>query len=168
MEIQIVSLNEDNLEKAKEMSLKTFDTIETDNDYAPMWFDASVYPEKYTKEYNSIKVNWVQYWLAIGVDGKVLGSVGLYATKDDENEALWLGWFGVLPEMRNKGIGKKLLEFAIEKTKFFKKKFLRLYTSTSPLETMAQIVYEKNGFREVKRIDEPGKRYTTIYRELQL
>lgn len=42
--------------------------------------------------------------------GKVKGMCGLYSLKENDNSELWLGWFGILPEFRNEGIGTKVLK----------------------------------------------------------
>lgn len=168
MELRIVPLTEEMLEAASEMALKSFDTIEGDDDYAPFWFNASLNPEQAIEEYKKFDLKWLQYWLAVDASDKIIGSVGLYERNEDGGEAYWVAWFGVLPEMRRKGVGKKLLEFVIEITRNAGKKYLRLYTSTSPQEETAQMVYEKNGFKETGREKFPHKRNTTIYRELEL
>jgi GNAT superfamily N-acetyltransferase len=72
----------------------------------------------------------------------VLGTTRLYSLEKDEKEAYWLGWYCVDPAFRGKGIGGKLLDHAIRKAKERDKKFLRLYTSTSPEEKSAQHIYD--------------------------
>ena len=105
-------------------------------------------------------------WAAINSDGEVCGTTGLYVNKKDEHEAVWLSWFCVDPEQRGYGIGKKLIEFSIEKAKEFDKDFLRLYTSNHSSEAAAQGLYEKYGLAVFKK-----KKYgndTYLFRELNL
>ena len=62
-------------------------------------------------------------------NNKIVGITGLYVDEfTQEKGVVWLGWFGVMPEYRRKGLGKKILELTIEMAK--KKGFdtLRLYT----------------------------------------
>lgn len=63
-------------------------------------------------------------WNAIPV-----GIIGLYMDDKIDNESIWLGWFGILPEFRSKGIGRRSLLDMIEKAKEYNKKYLRLYTN---------------------------------------
>lgn len=63
-------------------------------------------------------------WNAIPV-----GVIGLYMDAEIDNESIWLGWFGILPEFRSKGIGRKSILDMIEKAKEYNKKYFRLYTN---------------------------------------
>ena len=81
--------------------------------------------------------------------GEVIGSVGLYETRADQREAVWLGWFCVSSQARGLGAGTKLLGFATEMAKSRGKKYLRLDTNrpTNEGEQHAQELYEKKGFQ---------------------
>ena len=105
-------------------------------------------------------------WAAINSGGKVCGTTGLYVYKKDEHEAVWLSWFCVDPEQRGHGIGKKLIEFSIEKARECGKGFLRLYTTDHPSEAAAQGLYEKYGFVIFKKKKHGSDTY--LYRELNL
>jgi len=58
-----------------------------------------------------------------------VGVIGLYINDEIDEESIWLGWFGILPEFRSKGIGRKSILDIIEKAKKFKRKYFRLYTN---------------------------------------
>ena len=98
--------------------------------------------------------------------GKLVGTTGLYVCTHDAEEAVWLAWFCVAPEMRRQGIGSRLLDFSIDQAKRTGRRYLRLYTSDRRNEAAAQVLYESRGLKVV------GKKwrlfYTTIYRELLL
>ena len=83
-------------------------------------------------------------------DSKIVGAIGLYSTPEDFREALWIGWYGVHPPHRNKGIGTNLLKFSIREAKKRGAKYLRAYTSTDPNEHAAHRLYEKHGLIKVK------------------
>ena len=105
-------------------------------------------------------------WAAINCEGEVCGTTGFYMNKNDEHEAVWLSWFCVDPRQRGQGIGKKLIEFSIDKARELGKDFLRLYTSDHSSEMEAQGLYEKYGLKVFKK-----KKYgsdTYLYRELNL
>jgi GNAT superfamily N-acetyltransferase len=100
--------------------------------------------------------------------GKLLGTVGLYRTAEDGTNALWVNWFCVDPDTRGQGLGKKLMNFAIEQAKRSGRKYLRLYTEDLPFEAAAQPLYERSGLRVVKKVPIEGTPYNRIYRELDL
>ena len=58
---------------------------------------------------NNKEAYW-KIWL-IKNQAKIVGICGLYSQYPDNNDELWLGWFGVLPAYRNMGIGKCALDF---------------------------------------------------------
>jgi ribosomal protein S18 acetylase RimI-like enzyme len=106
------------------------------------------------------------FWVALNEDNDVIGTTGIYTYTKEDREAIWLAWFCVDPNQRGKGIGKQLIEHSIKVAKKYDKKFFRLYTTDDPNERAAQSLYEKYGFREVKR--EKKLFYEKIYRELEL
>lgn len=78
-----------------------------------------------------------------------VGIIGLYIDEEIDEESIWLGWFGILPEFRSRGFGKKSLLDIIEKAKKFNKKYFRLYTNDDgdstarPLYRSVMQIYEK-------------------------
>lgn len=56
----------------------------------------------------------------------------------------------------------------IEKARKTNKKYLRLYTSSGPIEKTARILYEKRGFVITKIEKGADKGYDKIYMELKL
>jgi GNAT superfamily N-acetyltransferase len=104
------------------------------------------------------------FWGAVEAGStEVIAITGLYSCFKDADEAVWLGWFCVAPQRRGAGIGGMMLDFAIERARETGKGYLRLYTSDSPDQAVAQQLYEKKGFALVKvRKRRP---YNRIYRE---
>jgi GNAT superfamily N-acetyltransferase len=116
-----------------------------------------------------VGVTKVRYWVAVDDRSReVIGTTGLYCNKKDKDSVYWLGWTCVEPKARGQGIGGKLVDFCIEKTRAEGKKFLRLYTSTALNQATAQILYEKRGFRIVGESKIWGTKFKTLYRELEL
>ncbi len=111
--------------------------------------------------------DFLDFWGAIDPQtGRLLGITGLYQCTCDAEEAVWLAWFCVAPEVRRKGIGSQLLDFSIEQAKRTGKQYLRLYTSDMSNEAAAQILYDSRGLNVTEK-----KWYlfvTIIYRELCL
>lgn len=115
-------------------------------------------------------ITTVQYWTAM-IGKKLVGIIGLYTYEKDEQEADWLGWFCVAESSRKRSIGTKLLLFTIELAKRRGKSFLRLYTTDGPDELDAHRLYERYGFRVVKRkpwTAFPELGLTEIFYELEL
>jgi GNAT superfamily N-acetyltransferase len=115
----------------------------------------------------SVNIIEAGYWVAVE-DDKVLGTTGLYGYNQDFHEAYWLGWTCVSPEARGRGIGSKLVDYAIAKAQQSDKSFLRLYTSTHPNEAVAQTLYENRGLKVIGEKALWGSPYKRIYRELKL
>jgi len=105
-------------------------------------------------------------WVVANDDGSICGTTGIYFTRKDRAEAVWMSWYCVDPDMRGQGIGKMLIEYAIEKANELGKKYFRLYTSDYPLEADAQVVYEKYGFKITRTKKKRG--WMQIFRELEL
>lgn len=106
-------------------------------------------------------------WVDVDEKGAVRGIVGFYSTPRDEADARWLSWFCVSPAARGLGLGKALLDFAIETARGRGFRYLRLYTGSDPDEARAQVLYESRGLKEVLRRPSLDG-YWRIYRELEL
>lgn len=119
--------------------------------------------------FDFMKITDVNYWVAVDDSGsKVIGITGLYSYLEDGEEAYWLGYTCVDSENRGQGIGRELIDLAIEKAREAGKKFLRAYTSNNPEQATAQILYEKKGFRITGEENIPPSNLKIIYRELEL
>lgn len=108
----------------------------------------------------------VAFDLYVDEAGHVLGTTGLYRYNKDAVEAVWVAWFCVDPEARGRGVGQALIDHTVTQARnagFYR---IRLYTSTDPNEAVAQRLYEKNGFKEIRR--KKGLFSTTIFREKTL
>ena len=114
------------------------------------------------KERNLDKIG---YWIVLNDVDEVVGVTGLYRTNEDPEGLVWLGWYCVRADQRGKGLGRKLLEWTIEKAKSEGFKILKLYTSTDPNEARAQELYEKMGFKLIGEEQEKDEKYKTLYRE---
>lgn len=146
--IKIEFLSEKTLYEAGKLTVSVFHCNRSDEDYPPKWFKASLSPEENKKSYSEFDVKNLKYWVAL-MDKKVVGVIGYYTLEYDEKDAYWLGWYCVDPEFRGGGIGKRLLEFIIKKTKEDGRTWLRLYTSNEQNEKRANQIYDKLGFKSI-------------------
>jgi GNAT superfamily N-acetyltransferase len=89
-----------------------------------------------------------RYWVVAGNSRKLAGVTGLYLDAKDR-AVIWLGWFGVHPAYRRRGIGSSLLEFTIKEAKRREFKTMKIYTSTDKHERAAHRLYESHGFRKI-------------------
>ena len=83
----------------------------------------------------------VKYYLA-KVDDNYIGITGIYYYDSDN---AWLGWFGILKEFRNKGLGRELLRNTVSKAKSMNFKNMRLYTDFVDNKDAIKL-YEEEGF----------------------
>lgn len=120
------------------------------------------------KNLNFKNYKYLKYFIALNKKGEIVGTTGLYSLKSDNKDHCWLGWFCVSQKYRNKGIGKLLLNYSVNKAKKEKKKYLNLYTSTNPNEAVAQIIYEKNDFYITKQKRIKQGNYKIFFRQKKL
>ena len=83
------------------------------------------------------------FWVA-RIGEKIVGSIAIDGVHHDSNGA-HLRWFIVAPENQGQGIGKMLLEEAVEFCR--KKKYGRIYLWTFAGLDPARHLYEKFGFK---------------------
>lgn len=109
-----------------------------------------IFPEESAYEHYKYvikeNVEYEKYYLVYDANN-IIGITGLYSNEDIyETNSIWLGWFGVLEEYRNKGYGKRILLDTIkmaEKLSIkYPIKYFRLYTSERD-DYLAQPLYEK-------------------------
>ncbi len=85
----------------------------------------------------------VKYYLAY-LKNEIVGITGLYSL-DKHSDDAWIGWYGITPKFRNKGLGTKILKWTIEKAKKSGYKTIRLYTDSKG-NAKAINLYKKLGF----------------------
>ena len=107
-----------------------------------------------------------EMWVVLDEEENVVGTSGLYRCRKDSDEALWLSWFCLAPEVRGEGQGGSLLDYSIDRARALGADYLRLYTTDRPGEAVAQHLYERRGLRTSYTRKRPG--YTMIIRELSL
>ena len=80
-----------------------------------------------------------------------------------------LYWVAVDPDVQEKGVGSKLLDFLAEKLRARRVRMILADTSTLPYYEKTKKFYVKNGFQEVARIPDyylPGNDRVTFCRKL--
>ncbi len=130
-------------------------------------FTASLDRSKWNSFFKIQLPTTLEYVVGI-VDGKVVGTHGLYSTESDENEALWGGWFHVHPDYRGKGYGSQLIDYTIKETKRRGFRFRRLWTTDCPSEARAHEMYERRSFKIIRTSPNSVLGKTIFYMEKDL
>lgn len=154
------SLSNENLEKVLALTNSVFPR-EAKRGWPEMAYRASLATKK------STHFNFLKYYVAYR-NSVIIGTAGLYRQWNDPKNVIWLGWFCVNPKARGNGYGRAILEYTIGKAQREGSKIFKLYTSRDPNEAVAQILYEKLGFKITHEENEPGEPYTTIFRERKI
>jgi GNAT superfamily N-acetyltransferase len=109
----------------------------------------------------------IEFWGAFEKEkNELLGVVGAYSLKNDENYYFWLRWFCVDNKFRNKKIGVKLLDFIEKEAKNRGKTSIKLYTCDIPDRQIALKLYDKRNYK-ITFVEE-NKNCKVIYRQLDL
>lgn len=88
-----------------------------------------------------------EYWVIAAPDGTLLGGIGLaYYYSHDPTRHWWLEWFTLSPTLRGHRLGGALVEFIENRARNHGAVGLNLYTSTSPQEATANLLYAKRGY----------------------
>ena len=95
--------------------------------------------------------NILVYYLIYNHQCEVVALTGLYQEDGDPVDTCWLGWYGVLPEFRNRGYGKAVLEYTELLAKQFGKRVIKLWTTEEPDEAAAQFLFEKMNYAVIDR-----------------
>lgn len=111
MNLRYEQLSVDNLKIAAKVQLEIFP-----NSSAYIKYKEEVFSN------NNLPIDYLVF-----LEDNPIGVVGLYVI-EEYSDTIWISWFGILEKYRNKGIGKQVFQFIIEKAKTYNKKFLRLYT----------------------------------------
>lgn len=110
-------------------------------------------------------VDCVEYY-AVELNGKTIGTIGLYHLSHEPLDVLWLGWFCVDAKYRGKGYGIEAMRLVKRVALQKNAKVLKLYTSNHPEEAVAQAFYERFGFETFLEITKNDLLF--IYKKLQL
>lgn len=167
--MQIVPLVTETLDQAVRLVTTVFPP-EYEEESSTDELQASLDPATHREFLVRSGITTVRYWTAMR-GKKLVGIIGLYTCEKDEQEADWLGWFCVAESSRKRGIGTKLLLFAIELAKRRGKLFLRLYTTDDADELDAHRLYERYGFKVFRKkpwTAFPELGLTEIFYELDL
>ncbi|NMC64460.1 MAG: GNAT family N-acetyltransferase [SAR324 cluster bacterium] len=104
-------------------------------------------------------------------DGKGVGVSGLYVTGKSREEAeleydtVWLGWFGVVPEMRGQGAAKEIIAHTEELARRMGANRIKVYVDDDNYPALR--FYKKSGFNPLPDedydfIDDSGNRWRQL------
>ena len=135
--MNIVPLSKENLEE----------TIKMVNEVFPDDINAEYNPErsfriaiKFIEEPELLEnrqMKKIGYWIVLSDEGnEVIGVTGLYRRKNDPSDLVWLGWYCIRSDQRGNGLGRKLLEWTIEKARSGGYKLQKIQTKPAPKSFM--------------------------------
>jgi GNAT superfamily N-acetyltransferase len=90
-----------------------------------------------------------------------IGVAGLYSMDENSKNGLWIGWFAILKEYRNKGWGTKTLKELEKQAKKEGARYLNVYVES---KSRAEKFYTKNGYKFAGRVDDLVQAYPHKYR----
>lgn len=168
--MNIVPLSHENIEEAIKLAHKVFPLDSASSNPPERGFRKSLSQESVLKSWRGPEhvLSRLNYWVLLDDNShKVIGVTGLYGFKDNLDE-VWLAWYCIDPEARGKGMGRRLLEWTIDKARSEGYKLFKLYTSTDPNESVAQKLYESLGLEIINREKDVDSPYEIIYRQINL
>lgn len=168
--MKIVPLSEENLEETIRMAHKVFPLDAASDNPPERGFRKSLSNEANIKSWKGPEhvLSGLNYWVLLDDEtDKVIGVTGLYSFKENPGE-VWLAWYCIDPEVRGKGLGRKLLEWTMAKAKEEGYSVFRLYTSTDPNEAAAQKLYDSVGLKITEEKDDPDSPCKIMYRQRNL
>jgi GNAT superfamily N-acetyltransferase len=106
-----------------------------------------------------------KYWqiYLMQLNNETVGICGLYSLYENSYDELWLGWFGVIPEKRNKNIGQDTLDWMKENAKSLGCKKLMAYVDKNgkPLS-----FYYRNNFKRIGTVKDYLLEHTELSSDL--
>ncbi len=141
IEVQIRQYQDDDLESCRGL------WVELAQRHRDIYGDQSIGGEEPWHHFDEhlSKVGNERVWVA-ELEGEIVGMVGIMRNHDDEIEPLV-----VASEHRNKGIGSKLLEYAIEKAKDIGITYLSIRPVARNHEAIS--LFYRTGFRKLGHIE---------------
>lgn len=92
-----------------------------------------------------------EVWIIYNDKMQSIGICGLYSLKENSTDELWLGWFGLFPEYRNKGLGVEAIQWLKLKAKSLGASKLMAYVDKN---RKPMSFYLRNGFKEIGTVSE--------------
>ncbi len=158
--MKIVPLSEKYLDQAIALCNENFPGDVLGENPPELGFRESLFKEDYKWAWEKYRIVRVEYYVLISEEDIVIGVTGIYENTSDPRVS-WLGWFCVEKQQREKGFGKSLLEFTIEKAREYKYKELRLYTDPDE-SPEALSLYKKYDFVFLKKDIDAGTKQEII------
>lgn len=128
---------------------------------------AAVDPAAHTGFYTDRGLESVRCWTTHLMGGPVSGMAMLWGYRAQPDE-LWLAWFGLLPVVRGRGAGTKLLDWLIALARTEGRRTLRLWTTDEAEYMTAMGLYTRRGFRAEQYPPLPGENWNTLVFSLGL
>ena len=157
-------LSEENLEEAVSVATSIFPE---EISHIREVYEVSLRQNKSEEYWKTRRI--LEYFVAMDSHlDKIVAITGFYQLTEHSKDEIWLGWYGVSPSERGKGIGKKTLEWTMEEAKKRGYEVFKLWTTTDPGEKIAQKLYDDMGIYVYKKELNEETGDTVLYREMKL
>ncbi len=140
--VRILPLSPTTIDRAMDLIKSTF-PLEP-NEMPRLELEECLNPGRHTAVLAQTGISDPAYWVAFH-NNKMVGVGGLYYCSNDRNEAVWGGWTAFDAEHRT-GLSRTrylLLRKLLIEAKATGRKYLRLCTSTAPIERQANHLYDR-------------------------
>lgn len=164
-DVSIEPLSRDTLKDAIALANAVFPESSALPENPAVQYAATIEPDIYRPAMERIGVRTQQHWVVKKRGRGVIGLTGLQNMLADPAEIAWLGWVCIDPETRGRKLGRKTLEWTIDRARHDGCAILRLDTTDLPSQRRAQGLYDALGFVETKRYKRSRDTYTVIIRE---
>lgn len=159
-------LSPENFQSAIEFVKMVFPNDVDTPDSPLLAYRAALWPEENQEFWKKYDTKTLEYFVVLDEHTQsIIGVTGLYTRTIDPPNMVWLGWYGVHPAWRGKGLGKAILDWTMARAREKEFTVMRLYTSTDPNEAIAQHLYDVYGFRIIGEEGHPNGVYKLLYRE---
>jgi len=129
--------------------------------------EAALAPTQHADFYMARDLASARCWTSQTANSPVMGMAMMWGFRAQPDE-LWLAWLGLLPCVRGRGNGAKLLDWLIALARDENRKTLRLWTTDEEEYATAIRLYKRRGFIAERYPPLPGETWNTLVFSLGL
>jgi cation diffusion facilitator family transporter len=165
--VKMVPLSPATLKPALRLIETTFDLLSSE--VPVLELEESIEPGRHAAALAESGMSDPCYWVAY-YHGKVVGLTGIYFKAEDRQEAVWGGWTVYDAKLREGASRAKviMIQKVMIEARATGRRYLRLYTSTVPVEAQANRLYDKLGLKIYRTEPMDDGKNLILYRQAEL